>query len=633
MGQHRIRLQVFKTANDDGSDAATVSQSRIASRVTRANEIYQSAGIEFLFQPSTNLVTLNSTLLNKDFTLFDDPAKYTSKDTKPPHDAKVHAQARTRLASLYPRRLVLFFTHRTKLKYDENAGYWVVARRGGSSSWASLYVHMPGNGGDSTLLAHEVGHYLQIRHTHRGGIRSVAEAASSIKKYVENSGHPKSEGLDVLDGDRVWVSDTPADAAGTIFVAEGLDQCGSVGQLTIPVQFTDGSSKSYVLAPDRSNIMSYFKGCPGPKTVSSQQGQRVRDGLEIGLRHRLVSLEANALTGTVHRRGSAGAGAISRLDLVQVRGGRVATAVRDSESKLRVIAWDLSPTGATVTRRGTGKAGAVGEVAICGLGLEMVATAVRDSRGNLKVILWRVTSAGAVQRLGSASAGKVSRIAACRLGIEHLATAVRDARGNLKVIVWHVTAAGTVKRVADASAGAASELAISSVGHNSVVTHLRDGRGNLRLITWQLEDNRRLVRRGTARAGGVSALAGACPDWYLPVSAMRDSGGNLKVIAWQVSDDDRDIARRADAKAGTISRVAACGMGIDLLATALKDSGNNLKVILWQVAGGGYHVKRLGDAGAGGISRVAVCPGGGNLLVTAVETREHTLKVIAWRIS
>jgi len=634
MNKYKIRILAIKTADDDGSHAASVSATKLAERIIRATEIFKKANIEFLFDPAVDIMEVKSTLLNRDITLYDDPKKYTSKSEKPPHNSEIHSEARWKLASLFTDRLCIFFSYRTRLKYNETAGYWEEVGRGGSSGWSALYVNMPGGGGGINDLAHEIGHYLQIRHPFVGGVKTVADAATRIKKYVEEDGYPKSEGLNALDGDRSWVTDTPADAAGSIFVSEGLDKCGSVGEIPIPVNFTNGISKTYVLKPDRSNIMSYFKDCPGDKSISSQQAIRVRDGLDYGLRHDLISLKAREIKGKITRKGSATAGGIGMIDIAYIRAGRVATAVRTREKTLKVIVWDISSNGNTVTRKGAGEAGIISDISACCMGLGLLATAVRDSNGNLKVIMWQVTSSGNVIRKESGSAGAVSVIATCRIGIEYLATAVRDSKGKLKVIVWHVTAEGGIKRVGDAGAGIISDVSLSSVGHDSVAAHVKDSKGNLKIIVWRWQaKEKKLVRLDSINAGMISALAAENLDRYVQISAVRDSNNNLKVITWHVSSENDVVTRRGDGSAGAISKIACCRMGKDLLVTAVRDSGNNLKVILWEVGASGYHIGRRGSGSAGGVGKITVCPAGSDLFATAIQDRHNNFKVIAWKIS
>lgn len=176
-----------------------------------------------------------------------------------------------------------------------------------------------------TTLAHELGHYLH------SNADTVAEAAAAIKKAVEAGNVTADEGLQALDADRVWVRDTAADCPPAIFADAGVAKCGQNG---VPIEVSlNGSTKSYTLEPDQLNLMSYHN-CSGTKVVSSDQRRRVRDGLEIGLRHRLVSLRSTGGE-RILKKDSASAGAIGRLDVVAVRSGRAVTAVSGSAGDLK----------------------------------------------------------------------------------------------------------------------------------------------------------------------------------------------------------------------------------------------------------------------------------------------------------
>ena len=52
---YKLRIQAILTANDDGTEAATISSGQIKDLVDRANEIYSSAKIEFQFDPAKDL--------------------------------------------------------------------------------------------------------------------------------------------------------------------------------------------------------------------------------------------------------------------------------------------------------------------------------------------------------------------------------------------------------------------------------------------------------------------------------------------------------------------------------------------------------------------------------------------------
>src|SRR6185436_190319 len=84
---------------------------------------------------------------------------------------------------------------------------------------------------------------------------------------------------------------TPPDPGPPLFQPSGYTAGGSAvnpnehcsGTLSLVV-----GSKTYVLAPDRANIMSYFKGCPGNHNLSPDQGKIVQAALASGNRRHLV---------------------------------------------------------------------------------------------------------------------------------------------------------------------------------------------------------------------------------------------------------------------------------------------------------------------------------------------------------
>lgn len=558
--QYKLRVQAVLTADGDGANAATVTAAQIKARLEVANAVYASANVSFLFDEATDLLQVDSTLLNREFSVLTPPDVGDDKWSKEPlADSKSHDDARAQFARLFPGKLVIFFRKRNKL--DEIDGLWQVTSGGGSSSWRGFLVNMPGWGGELHLLAHELGHYLQLRHSHKSKVTTLEKAKAKIKSYVDDEGKPQAEGLDALDVDRVWVSDTPADVDDPIFTSLGMDPCGPVGQISFSVTFADNTSEDYALAPDRSNVMSYFKNCPGvPLTISPQQARRVRDSLEMGLRHHLITLKPR-LDYTIVRGGSDSGGAISNLDVAPVRAGRVAVAVRKSNGDLKVIVWDVSADGSQVTRRGEKLAGQVGDVAICGLGLDTVATAVITG-GELKVIVWQVGEGGQVARKQDAVvAGKVNDVAACRVGVEFMATAARREDGTLRVDAWQVTAKGEITHKGSEAAGKintpdgggafrAPRLAMHSVGWNAFVTYVRDDDNDLKAILWRYDDDK-LTRLASAGSEGepVVSIAGCAPERETGLAAVEGVDGNLKLFAYGFPEGIECVQRRGSAQA------------------------------------------------------------------------------------
>ena len=395
--KYRIRVQAIALADDDGSHAPDVTANQIKTRLEGVNTIYASANIEFLFDEQGDFFKMKSTLHNRDFTVLEEPNVDGGKwDHLPETDEATHKEARNELAKQFPGRVVMLIHHREE--FAEAGNLWsIVFNDGGSSGGTQFFIEMS-EGLSANDIAHELGHYLQLPHTFNTGIETVSAAASKIRKYVEDEGHEKKDGLDALDGDRAVIMDTPADVASSIWKNEGLNKCGSVSQINIPVKFSDGSERDYTLEPDRGNILSYFKSCSGTKTFSPQQIRRMRDALELRLRHHLISIKPSFLHQI--QRGDTGlAGAIEDVEMALVRSGRVVTAVRLSDGKLKLIVWDINEAGTEVTRRNDAVADTVNDFSICSLGANMFGTAVTTSGSQLKVTLWRVEEDGDITPL------------------------------------------------------------------------------------------------------------------------------------------------------------------------------------------------------------------------------------------
>jgi hypothetical protein len=640
MQKRLIRVLAIRTSDDDGTHKRDVKAKCIEARVNTTTQVFSKANIEFLFDPNNDVLDIRSTLLNRDLTVFDDPAKYTSKDIKPPFNSRMHAIARNDFAQLFPNRLCVFFRYRTSLEYDSNAGHWIEKEEYfGSSGWNAWLVNMGSIGGDNDL-AHEIGHYLQIRHPFVEGVKTVSQAAERIRSYVEDQNHPPAEGLNALDGDRVWVLDTPADARGSIFekVYGVGNKCGPNGTIDIPVNFNNPSlpSEEYILEPDRGLVMSYFKDCDGDKHISEEEALRVRDGLEQGLKHSLISLQSNEISGSVTKRGSANAGGIGAVDMAYIREGRVVTAVRTREKNLKLIVWDISSTGSTITRKGDSEAGEIdygAGISCCSLGLGLVATSIADSEKNLEVIVWKVTTNGSVERKKSAKAGLITKVASCRLGIEFLATGVQTGNGKLRVIVWHISADGSIERKAQATAGSILDISMCGIDQEHFATHVRQGDGKLKTILWKYsEEGETLTRCNSIKAGNISDVSSSTLSRSTLVSAVRDDSNKLKLIAWQLWPQSDTIERTGSAEAGAISQINSCSMGTDLLATAMRDSANKLRVILWQVAASGDSVVRKGHDSSIEINYVAMCRAGHRTFATACKNKDNNFRIITWKI-
>ena len=162
----------------------------------------------------------------------------------------------------------------------------------------------------ATFLCHEVGHYLHLWHTfYQLGLTGEERANSAltakqkadimtqrVKGVLDaelDAGKSTDQVVRVLDGDSAVVSDTPPDDSGELLhylnqAANGGDSCGAIGE--VKIQLKNGKTVSY--APDRSLVMSYFKGCINfDQHYSPGQAQRMRDALINKNRRHLVKVQ------------------------------------------------------------------------------------------------------------------------------------------------------------------------------------------------------------------------------------------------------------------------------------------------------------------------------------------------------
>lgn len=309
---YRIRVHAILCANDDGSGGAAdpnaVDANYIKEVLDTTNVIYQSAGIQFVYRPTTDFERINSSLLNLDFTVPTD-LNFDLPESQPPLTdkqieelAKPHGDERQRVGRQYHYKMVLLFCDGNELIFDKTQGRWVlITRRYAFSSGEGEFVALPACKGDlqgfANLVAHESGHYFHQLHTHawKREPADEEEAATFIRDAVEKYGYSVEDGLKIFDGD--GLIDTPPDASNGLFDhVYGSAGCGIQDVINIPVIFSDGTKKEYSLKPDRGNVMSYFKHCTNiPMHFSPEQIAGMRCSLEKENRQHLIQNGVKAI--------------------------------------------------------------------------------------------------------------------------------------------------------------------------------------------------------------------------------------------------------------------------------------------------------------------------------------------------
>lgn len=302
---YKIRIHAIRTANDNGTHAATISPNEIKHYVDQANRVWWSSGIEFVFDPEKDFEHRDSTLLNYDCLLDDYWENFRDPDWSPTRtDGTMYDEERMRVGNQYKGKLVIFFRYGNGFRFDEEKNVWKhTPGTGGFSSSTKSFVAMPRMYAEMNLLAHEIGHYMHLPHPFAGDVESVEEAAQEIRNWVEVQGHSTQNALLAFDGDNkeryseihADIKDTPPDAKGAIFVSahgEGANCKASYPIVQIPVLFSGDYQTVYTLRPDRLNIMSYFKHCYalGQHHLSGDQITIARNALTNGNRRHLLPL-------------------------------------------------------------------------------------------------------------------------------------------------------------------------------------------------------------------------------------------------------------------------------------------------------------------------------------------------------
>ncbi|MCC6806801.1 MAG: hypothetical protein IT381_05220 [Deltaproteobacteria bacterium] len=306
-GAHTITVLGVRLADDDGSYAATVTRAQFQSYMDKASEIYQRSGakLTFVVAPETDWNGhTKSTLMNHDCVpKTTHPETFTDAGLDPDAicDHTTVSDARNAFALKYPQYLVIFLRYGNEGAVYEN-GHWALEyprkATGGYSGRGGHHVAGVGTKAGSTFYAHEMGHYLHLAHPFTGKApASLSEAQQQVTAYLDaNIGRsgfdPIRDGLFLYDGDRGDnVFDTPPDPRSGLFSALYGDACDPAHP-TVDIEVSvDGVPYKLTAAPDRQNVMSYFKGCPFDMHISKDQTTRVYRALLALNRQRLLHPE------------------------------------------------------------------------------------------------------------------------------------------------------------------------------------------------------------------------------------------------------------------------------------------------------------------------------------------------------
>jgi len=348
------------------------------------------------------------------------------------------------------------------------------------------------------------------------------------------------------------------------------------------------------------------------------------------------------------RRAAASAGAISTGgDTLFVSGNRVVTATIGADNNVKLIGWDLVGVSA-INRKGDIDSVAAKQVKLTEPTSGFVLAAIRQTDDRLRMVAFQVTPTGGFLKVGETLLGKIGAYDAATFGgaNKKTVTAVRTQSGDMKVIVWdiEVTTGGvSLVRQGEASTGAVSSVAVSRAKvFNGFYTAVRDSAGKLQVIPFKVSTNGATVTRGAAgTAGEISAGdLDVAPLGSGVAAAVRNSDGHLALITWSSSAAGDVGARQDKYTAGAVSEIEMTTMpnGGSNLTTVVRDGDGSMKLIGWKIDANGSNLRRVGFSSTGAASGIAAdavsrsYPGFDprDMVMTLVRTSSGNLRLISW---
>jgi hypothetical protein len=263
---YTIHVHAIPLSDDDGNRANTVTKAAFLEAVENVSGIFKAADLRFAFDP------------NKDWK----PRKSTVLNSLNNGGGGKWWEAANEVAGQHKGRLVIFLRYGKPNAENTPANNWFayppdtgqnVPPRTPLPTENVDFVAITNQANkfstNGRTLAHEIGHYLGLFHTHPSW--GPMTDFDKIVDIVE------AEGAAGLNGD--LLSDTPPDPGPDYYKAKvSSDLCG--GPATFKIAGVNFS-------PDRSNVMSYFR-C-SPVTLSPKQIEVIRSTLNHPLRAHLIA--------------------------------------------------------------------------------------------------------------------------------------------------------------------------------------------------------------------------------------------------------------------------------------------------------------------------------------------------------
>lgn len=592
---HQIRIHAIRTADSNGANRATILTAEIEDLIAQANTIFYRAGVEFLFDPATDLQDVDNSSLNRDVRPPNPDNTYTDPNHNPTQlgvtSNELPKRARADEALRHKGKLVVYFRFQ-KDGWQWNGTHWIPAATGwGFSSWAGTHVTMPPDNIGLNHLAHEIGHYLQNMHPFADEF-TPSQAIAEMEAGIANGTVTADNALEVFNGDSYWVRDTPPDPSQKVFPGNGCND--PTVALNVDTDPGPGISiRTYTAAPDRLNLMSYFGDCEnlGTRRLTPDMMDRLRDGLENGSRHALISQHIEGffitnLTLADTYNGSAISGGIS---LLRTRWDQMVAVYRGTSGAVRLLSMGMNEAGELNAQvvHSTGVTGDSAEAVNMGLGL--IALSIGSNSAPTEYRIYRVSETGTWQHLstwfGEGIAGPVTMTRCGRVnfvtGNDGLGTS-----GNAILRLFETDANGLIYQQDQQVLRPGSSLSLGVVRANFLVTAMRGADGNLSVQCYEQSGERGasdLVLVGAGSAGAITSVRLVAHEFDRFTTAVRTGSGALKLILWEV-DQAGNITRVAAGTDGPVNDFVTAGFaGDDIIATAARTPSEALSIRLWRV--------------------------------------------------
>lgn len=301
--RYTIPLHFQNVAKDDGSysQVGTLAQAEAAMEPLNGILFRNGSNIRFYVSPSSDFYnphknTYISSACDPVASWQSSPANADPDDVCVPHNlSDVERQEKKDIHQVYVahvrshhRSLPVFMrTGYNSVSYDANNKKWVMDYFSGvGPKNSAAYIGKPPKNGD---LMHELGHVLGLAHPFtsngKAAWTTLAEVEDAIRaKMASDSSLSPHDALTlVFDGDKL--ADTPPDSAGTLFnTVYGPDTYCHHSTLPFTMFFDPPWNQQFLaLAPDVSNVMSYFKWCRDAAYLNLSPLQNaVMSGMVVG---------------------------------------------------------------------------------------------------------------------------------------------------------------------------------------------------------------------------------------------------------------------------------------------------------------------------------------------------------------